>query len=160
MSAEIGALGRGAAARMDSLYEHDLAQWALREAALIRAGRLDEADLANLAEEIESLGRSQYASVRNKFRVLLIHLLKWDHQPERRTRSWTLSIRDARDRIGSTVEDSPSLRRRQQEALLRAYQSARPRAALETDLPISVFPEACPYTLDEALERLVLWPDD
>ena len=142
------------------LYERDVARWAAREAALIRAGRLSDADLENLAEEIDSLGREQFARVQSHLGVILLHLLKWDHQPDRRTRSWTLSIRDSRIRVETTVDMSPSLKRRRQEAANKAYRGARLRAALETDLPLSTFPETCPYGLDEILDRPIRWHDD
>lgn len=142
------------------LYERDFARWALREAEILQAGRLEEIDLANPVEEIESRGRKQFDKVRSHFRIMLLHMPKWDQQPERRTRSWTLFIRDARDQVDSTVESSPSLKRRGQEAVASAYHGARLRAALETDLPLSRFPEECPYAVDEILNRPFLWSDD
>ncbi|WP_375461327.1 DUF29 domain-containing protein [uncultured Enterovirga sp.] len=147
-------------AGVGSLYEQDFARWAFREAEILQAGRLDELDLANLVEEIESLGREQFDKIRSHFRIILLHMLNWDQQPERRTRSWTLSIRDARDQVDTTVESSPSLKRRRQEAVASAYRGARLRAALETDLPLSTFPEKCPYGFDEILNRPFLWSDD
>lgn len=163
MSAEARRLGQKTVIENEAtvgLYDQDFAGWAMRQASLIRAGHLHQLDIDNLAEEMESLGREQFDKVRSHFRVILLHLLKWDHQPDRRTRSWTLSIRESRDRIEDTIDASPALRQRRPEALRQAYRSARVRAALETDLPLSTFPEECPYSLEDILTRPVRWHDD
>ena len=70
------------------LYEHDFYTWALRQAELVRARRLSELDLENVAEELESLGKEQAHKLESAFRVLLLHLLKWIYQPHRRSRSY------------------------------------------------------------------------
>ena len=85
--------------------EADLYSWALRQAELLRAGRLSEIDAAAIAEEIDDVGEEQYDKLESALRVLMLHLLKWDHQPDRRSRSWTLSIREHRSgSIGSCGE--------------------------------------------------------
>ena len=71
--------------------EADLYSWALRQAELLRAGRLSEIDPAGIAEEIDDVGEEQYDRLESALRVLMLHLLKWDHQPDRRSRSWTLT---------------------------------------------------------------------
>src|ERR1700704_6195801 len=73
-------------------YERDFYSWSLEKARLIRAGRLAAIDRDNVAEEIESLGREQFNKLESAIRVLLVHMLKWDHQPDRRSRSWANSI--------------------------------------------------------------------
>ena len=147
-------------AEAEAGYEADFHLWALAQAKLLLDGKLGEADIANIAEEIESLGREQFSKVRSALVVILLHMLKWDHQPERRSRSWATSIRDQRDALEDVVEDSPSLRRRRTEALDRAYRRARNRAADETELPLSRFPVECPYSLDDILGRPFRWPDE
>ena len=148
------------AAEAGGLYERDFAEWAIGQAELIRAGRLVDLDMENLAEEIESLGKEQYARIHSSIRVILLHMLTWDHQPERRTRSWVQSIRNQRDIIEDQIEMSPSLRRRRQEAVAGAYRRARLRAADETGLRLSSFPAECPYPLDEILDRRFHWPPE
>ncbi|KMO14457.1 DUF29 domain-containing protein [Methylobacterium indicum] len=140
-------------ARPATAYDDDLYGWAMEQAAALRAGAFSAIDRENLAEEIETLGRSQLSSLVSAWRVVLLHMLKFDHQPDRRSRSWALSIRDQRDQAADVLADSPGLKRRLDEAMVRAYRGARLDAARETDLPLRVFPEECPYSRDEMLTR-------
>ena len=82
--------------------EADLYSWAVRQAELLREGRLAEIDAAAIAEEIDDVGEEEYHRLESALRVLMLHLLKWDHQPERRSRSWTLSILEHRRRGGAS----------------------------------------------------------
>ena len=134
-------------------YENDFYGWALEQGALIRSGRFEELDRENVAEEIESLGRNEFRSFVGFLRVVLVHLLKWDHQPQRRTRSWAISIALHRDHAKTSLDDSPSFRPRLGEALERAYRGARLQAARETRLPVATFPEACPYGFEDVMNR-------
>jgi hypothetical protein len=134
-------------------YERDFHAWALEQARLLRAGRLDAVDAENVAEELESLGRSERAKLHGILRVLVMHMLKWDQQPEHRTRSWIFSIREQRRRYRQLIEDNPSLKPRRDAALARAYEEARLWAADETHLQPEDFPDACPYAWDDLLER-------
>lgn len=128
-------------------YEEDFYGWALEQAALLREGRLSELDAANLAEELGDLGRAEFNSLVSVLRVLTMHLLKWDHQPDKRSRSWALTIASQRLELADLLKDSPSLKPRFGEALERAYCRARLEASRETGLEPSVFPETCPYDL-------------
>jgi hypothetical protein len=140
------------------LYHRDVYNWALQQAAALRAGDLERLDLTNLAEEIQDLGSEQLHKLTSAYRVILIHMLKWDHQPERRTRSWVTSIRSHQAAAGDVLEDSPGLRSRQPVALARGYRRARIDAGGETGLGEDAFPETCPYTLDEVMSRDFVWP--
>ncbi|WP_083884722.1 DUF29 domain-containing protein [Thioflavicoccus mobilis] len=77
---------------MTSLYERDFHAWASEQAGLLRAGKLAEADLPHIIEEIESMGRSEKRELVNRLVVLLLHLLKWRYQPGLRGNSWRLSM--------------------------------------------------------------------
>jgi Domain of unknown function DUF29 len=101
-------------------YEHDFYSWLMEQARLVREGRWDAVDRVNLAEEIESLGREQFNKLESALRVLLTHLLKWDFQPDKRTRSWALSVKDQRLAFQHVLEDNPGLKSRFDEALQRA----------------------------------------
>ena len=68
-------------------YESDIVAWAHEQAALIRAGRFEYLDLANIAEEIEDVGKSEQREIASRMAVLLMHLLKWEYQPEFRSKS-------------------------------------------------------------------------
>jgi hypothetical protein len=140
-----------------TLYERDFYAWCQEQAARLkdrtRPGANDGLDYLNLAEEIECLGRSEKNALLSHMIILLLHLLKWRHQPGRRGSSWEDSIANARGRIGYLIEDSPSLRRLVGQEISRAYPTARRRAAAQTKLPRSVFPEACPFTEQQTLDH-------
>ena len=81
-------------------YGDDLYGWVQQQVALLRQGRLSEIDAGNIAEELSDVGGEQYDKLESSIRVLLHHLLKWEYQPERRSRSWLLSIAEHRRRVG------------------------------------------------------------
>ena len=134
-------------------YQRDFYSWLLEQARHVREGRWDAVDRENVAEEIESLGREQFNKLESALRVLLLHILKWDHQPARRSRSWALSIRQQRLEVDDVLADNPGLKPRIAEALARAYRKARLQAIKETNLKESRFPEACPYSFDDVVSR-------
>jgi hypothetical protein len=136
-----------------SAYERDFYAWAMEQAKRIREGAFEALDRENLAEEIASLGNEQFSKLRSAYRVLLMHMLKWDHQPEKRTRSWATTIFNQRLDASDVLDDNPSLKSRLDQALTAAYRRARVEAARETDLPLSTFPEANPYSLDDLMSR-------
>lgn len=90
-------------------YEHDFYRWTQTQAALLRQGRLDQADLENIAEEIESIGKSDKRVISSYLHNILLHLLKWQYQPSRRSRSWENSIDNSRCQVERIINDSPSL---------------------------------------------------
>jgi hypothetical protein len=134
-------------------YDRDAYAWAFEQAAFLRQGRFDRLDIENIAEELETLGRTEFAKLRSSYRIIILHLLRWDHQPERRSRSWALSIAEQREQISAVLEDNPGLKSRQDEAARRAYRQGRLGAAKETDLPLDVFPAECPYSWDDLMRR-------
>jgi hypothetical protein len=135
-----------------SLYEQDFYQWTQRMAELIRAGHWQEIDVENIAEEIESLGRSDKRELRSRLDILLMHLLKWSYQPDSRTNSWRATITEQRFRILDLLEDSPSLKPFLESEFERCYQNARKLAADETGLPLATFPEGSPFNSARTLE--------
>ena len=134
-------------------YDRDFYSWSLEQARLVREGRWSAVDRENVAEEIESLGREQFNKLESAIRVLLVHMLKWDHQPARRSRSWAVSIKEHRLRLSYVLSDNPGLRPRVSEAVARAYQRARLTATKETGLEESSFAPNCPYSWDEIVSR-------
>jgi hypothetical protein len=134
-----------------SLYERDFYAWALQNAALFKAKRFDELDFENLLEEIESMGKSEGRELNSRLEELLMHLLKWDYQPERQTRSWKTSINKQRIGVDKVLDENPSLKHELEERFQKSYNYARRLAATETRLPLSNFPEQCPYSLQDAL---------
>jgi hypothetical protein len=135
-------------------YERDFYSWLMEQARHLRDGRFEALDCDNLAEEIESLGREQFNKLVSALRVLMAHVLKWDHQPDLRSRSWILSIQEQRIEIADVLDDNPGLKPRLPEAIARAYRRARIEAAKETGLEEDKFPAVCPYAFDELITRI------
>lgn len=136
--------------------ESDIHAWAGRQALLIRAGRLDELDLERIAGELDDVGSEIYERLESALTVLLMHMLKWDWQPERRFRSWEATIREQRKRITKLLADNPSLKAKLEAARTTAYSYGRDRASGETDIPVETFPEISPYGWADITERLFL----
>jgi hypothetical protein len=142
----------------NTLYDQDFFAWANEQAALLRAGKLDQIDVENIAEEIESMGRSEKRELVNRLCVLLTHLLKWQNQAGFRGNSWRLTIRHQRDRLELHLRDNPSLKAQVEAAIRDAYRLARVDAERETGLPGATFPATCPFTFDQAMDPN-FWPD-
>jgi hypothetical protein len=136
------------------LYERDVYAWAQEQARLLKAGRLAEIDAENIAEEILDVGRNEYDKLESALTVLLMHMLKWDYQPKKRSRSWEITILEQRKRVERQLRENPSLKSRRAEAVHDGYEIGRLRASGETDLDPDVFPEVCPYDWDAITKRV------
>ena len=141
-----------------SLYDRDFYAWSVEQASLLREGRVAEADLENIAEEIASLGKAEKREFVDCLTVLMLHLLKWRCQPSGRGDSWRLSITEARDEIADLIADSPSLRANLDGAMASAYRDARREAAIETRMAEESLPAQAPWTFSEAVDES-FWPD-
>jgi hypothetical protein len=143
---------------MDDLYERDFYRWTIEQAAVMRNKREElEAlgiDWANVAEELDTLGRSEKRELHSRLEVLLLHLLNWLHQPMHQGTSWRLTIEEQRDAIAEVLAENPSLKPMLDQGLKDAYRRARRRAVIETGLGQSTFSPDCPWTA-----TLVLDPD-
>ncbi len=142
-----------------TLYDRDFHAWAGEQAALLRAGRLAEADIAHIAEEIESMGRSEKRELISRLKVLLVHLLKWRFQPAGRGNSWRLTIAEQRHEVADHLDDTPSLRAQLGAAIASAYGGAILAAARETGLDPAGFPPACPWAF-AAIMDAGFWPGE
>ncbi len=140
------------------LYDRDFYAWANEQAALLRAGKLDAADIAHIAEEIESMGKTEKRELVSRLSVLLLHLLKWQCQPERRGASWEATITVQRDDLADHLRDNPSLKAKLDEAVTDAYRKAAILAAGETSLPKSTFPALCPWSFEQLMD-MDFWPE-
>jgi hypothetical protein len=141
-----------------TLYDTDFYAWANQQAALLRAGKLSEADIENIAEEIESMGKSEKRELINRLAVLLHHLLKWRYQPGFRGKSWQLTVEEQRLRVSNHLRDNPSLKSHLDDAMRTAFRYGRIQAEKETGLSSGTFPADCPFTFDEAMNP-DFWPD-
>ncbi len=125
---------------------------------MLRAGRVSEADIENIAEEIESIGRSEKRELVNRLTVLFLHLLKWRFQPGLRSNSWRLTSEEQRYRLEDHLKDNPSLKGQLGQAMPDAYRLALVEAERETGLARTTFPTECRYTFDEAMSP-DFWPE-
>lgn len=141
-----------------TLYDRDFYAWANEQAALLRSGQLSAADIDHIAEEIESMGKSEKRELVNRLAILLLHLLKWQFQPGLRGNSWRLTIKEQRYRLADHMADNPSLKATLPETIANAYRLALVKAEGETGLPDSTFPAACPWTFDQ-ITAADFWPD-
>ena len=143
-----------------ALYETDYHAWALRNADLLKQGKLGEADIAHIIEELEGLGSSNKDEIESRLIIILLHLLKWQFQRAQlrevwekfEAKSWRNTIVEQRYRIARRLRKTPSLKSYLAEALEEAYPDAVKLAAKETGLPVETFPGNCPYSLAQILD--------
>ncbi|MEH2226571.1 DUF29 domain-containing protein [Nostoc sp.] len=136
-----------------TLYNQDFLVWTQQQAECLKKGRWAELDVEHLVEELEALGRSEQKEFGSYLQVLLMHLLKCQYQPERKTKSWVNTISNCRNKIQDCLEDTPSLQRLLEdwEWIQKYYRRARRDAANETQKPIETFPFECPFTMEQLL---------
>ncbi len=147
----------GARTLTTATYETDFYLWTQQQAALLRSGALSALDVEHLIEEIEDMGKRDRRAMGSYLRNILMHLLKWQYQPERRATSWQGSINSGRVELEVLLNESPSLNSQLLAALPDEYRRARKQASLETGLPLSAFPDECPFTLEHITGDY--WPD-
>ena len=134
-------------------YEDDVYTWSLEQIELLKAGRLDEVDAANIAWELEDVPGNIRDKLESAIAVLAMHILKWDHQLERRSRSWALTVREQRRRIDRLLKKNPGLNGELSESVTHGYANGRDRALAQTDLPELEVPEKNPYSFKEIMTR-------
>ena len=137
-------------------YEKDFYAWTIHNAKLLREGKLSEVDIEHIAEEIESMGKSEKRELVSRLAVLVAHLLKWKFQSARRSKSWTLTIKNQRMDLNDLLEESPSLKKELEEKFLHAYERAVLIAAEQTGIDEEDFPSKPPFTLEECLKTSYL----
>ena len=136
---------------MGTPYEKDVVAWAMEQAALLRAGKLSALDIEHIAEEIEDVGKSEKRELASRMAVLLAHLLKWQHQPERRSSSWTRTITEQRKAVAVAMRQTPSLKASLSDTdwLAGTWADAVTKAVDETGQ--DSFPDDCPWAMDQVL---------
>lgn len=137
---------------LSSLYESDETAWLESMSRLAAERRVEELDLENLSEYLADMAKRDRREVASRLTILLVHLLKWKFQSEKRSGSWKSTIREQRHELVDICE-SGTLRNHAQQSLTRAYERARLRAADQTGLDPNTFPTLCPFTLEEILEE-------
>lgn len=140
------------AVKLQKEYEKDFYAWILHNAALLRAGKLAEIDVEHVAEELESMGKSEQRELLNRLALLISHLLKWEFQPQRRGNSWRATINHQRVKLKKLLGESPSLKYELSTKILEAYEDGVFFASQETHLPQEDFPQEVNYTQEELLD--------
>jgi hypothetical protein len=133
------------------LYEQDYYLWLQDTVKLLQEKKLSEIDVIHLIEEIEDMGRSEKRAVESNLVVVLLHLLKYQYQPQKRSNSWKVSIREHRRRLRKLLQDSPSLQPYFKEVFHECYQDAREQASDETGLSLEMFSIESPFTPEETM---------
>lgn len=132
-------------------YDRDYYQWILKNVQLLKEGHLNSIDAANIAEELESMGKHDKRQLLNRMIVLLTHLLKWHYQPEARSSGWKGTIMEQRRRMEQLLNDSHSLKPLLANQLSVAWKEGRNSASVETGQPITTYPEQCIWETDQIL---------
>jgi len=122
-----------------NLYKTDFYAWTLEQSKLLKEGDFKQLDIINLAEEIESLGKQERRELENRLGILLGHLLKWDYQPEKRSKSWKATIREQRRAVQRLIHQNPSLKPYLEEVIAYAYESGLDLVVRETPLIIKTY---------------------
>ena len=136
---------------MNKLYEQDYSQWAETMADLLSSGSFTQLDIENLVEEVRDLSKRERDSLLSSIRLIIHHLLKWDYQPQLRSRSWLVTVKRERSNVADYLADSTSLKIYMTEEYLgKIYKKAKLDAIAETGLDM---PEVCPYTVGDVVNR-------
>jgi hypothetical protein len=140
-------------------YDTDFYAWAQAQAEALRAKDWAALDVENLAEELEGMARSDRRALGNHLKNLLLHLLKWAYQPDKRGSSWQDSIEEARESIEDLFEESrASMETESRRQFAKQYARARRKASRETGLALATFPEVCPWPVAQVLDE-DFWPE-
>jgi Domain of unknown function DUF29 len=143
-----------------STYETDFYAWTQAQATALWAKDWPALDVDNLAEELEGMARSDRRALGNHLKNLLLHLLKWAYQPDKRGPSWQDSIEEAREAIEDLLEESrASMEAETQRQFAKQYARARRKASRETGLALVTFPEVCPWPVAQVLDE-DFWPEE
>ena len=140
------------------LYETDYYAWVNKQLDLLRSGQWEAADIQNLIEEIEDLGKKVKRELESRLKVLLMHLLKWQYQPDRRGVSWEITIKGQRRDLKKFLSENPSLKHKLDEAVANAYEEAVYYAHIETGYPEEDFPPSCIWSFDQFMDPS-FWPE-
>ncbi|WP_265266613.1 DUF29 domain-containing protein [Spirulina subsalsa] len=138
--------------KLSALYETDFNLWIEQTINYLKQRDFSALDLDNLIEEISDMGRNNRREVFSRLKVLLMHLLKWQYQSEKRTNSWINTIDEQREQLELILKDSPSLKPYLGDIFSECYQKAVRAAVNETNLPKPTFPVDCPFTQEQVLD--------
>lgn len=139
----------------NSLYEQDYYLWLIQTSKLLQEGKLNQVDINNLIEEIDSMGRSEKKEIKSRLIILIEHLLKlnyWQAEKEYNARGWRNTVVEQRLQINLSFEDSPSLIKVLDESFLDCYNKARISTLQKYQLSGDLFPIQPPFSLEDILD--------
>lgn len=136
-----------------NLYNQDYCLWLENTVKLLLNEQFSEIDVSHLIEELEDMGRSEKRAVSSNLRILLMHLLKYKYQPQKRSNSWLFTIVEHRKRLKVLFKNSPSLNNYYHEVFSETYQDAKDLASAETGLSINNFSSSSPFTPEDVLNE-------
>ena len=139
---------------MNITYETDFCAWLKLQSKLLKQKEYEKLDIENLIEEIEDLGKSERRMLESHLENLLMHMLKVKYQPEKHTKSWDATIKEATFKANKVLSENPSLKSNIKQMFFDAYFSARLKAVTETNLDECIFPEECPWNLKNIFPNL------
>lgn len=146
-------MNKHASAKIPTAYDGDFHRWTVEQGRFLRERRFDLVDWENVAEEIETLGRSERNAIESRLAVALAHLLKWQAQRQKRKGCREATIRLQRRKLAKLIRENPSLKHYPAEVLAEAWLEARLKAAEETGPEFETFPENCPFTVEQVLDE-------
>ena len=135
-----------------TLYETDFNLWIEQTVNQLKNGQIQDLDIENLIEEVQSMGSNDKREIKSRLIVLIMHLLKYKYQPKKKTKSWISTIITQRNELELVLENSPSLNPFLKENISECYQKARKNASMETKLPLTTFPLECPFTPEQIID--------
>lgn len=138
---------------LKKLYEEDENLWLFENAKLLREGKLELVDIEHIAEFLEDMGRRDFREVFSRLKILIMHLLKWMFQKEKRSNSWEVTIFNQRDELNFDFETSKNLENYAKANFEKIYRKSRQMASKETGLPLSTFPEEPPFTFEQVIDE-------
>lgn len=135
------------------LYEYDFNAWIAQQVTLLKQGKTSEIDVIHLIAELEDMGKSNLRELESRFIILIAHLLKWQFQPNQQSSSWRGSINEQRIQLSRLLRKTPSLKRELTNTVTEVYLDALELATDDTGLATSIFPMACPYSIEQLLDK-------
>lgn len=111
------------------LYDRDFFAWTQDQAARLRAWpehlRPNGIDVANLVEEVESLGKSDRRAIESFLEFVVLHVLKLEFHPERQAqRHWMREVNTFRASLRRLYRQNPSLQAQRADMLVEVWRDA------------------------------------
>ena len=135
------------------LYKEDFYSWINYNIKQIKAKNNIEIDFSNLLKELIWMSKKEQKELRNRLKILMGHMLKWDYQPEYRARSWYLTIKEQRKEIQYILNESPSLKHKLLDYMNLEFENAVEFAMDETRLKRDDFPDKLLYSKENLFEK-------